>query len=506
MRVKIEAIKSAIDKVSALTSDIKTVPGILLELGGTTLKVCFSDGHKSVIDYVSVEKDETDVDGSYVVGYDQFKRAIDNCMPSGKIVVSDVQITFKANNIFCVSVEQHYIVKDENGEIASDKKMATKKMDVAWTVPGSDIKSSILSRMKYNEIFEAKADDGSDLAVDTFDRKELIDALNKTSVEKGRQIYVSSKTQCAFVANQAHVTSVPISKYAELSQEDKDEILGSLRQSGQFDDATIGKAFADACAKAVNRVHYSLSITQTVTCAIVNVLSKASSDTVYLYTKDKYCNIFIDNEETGEKVGLWFEMPKASMAHIGALERYSTASYTTYMLTFFREFLVDIIKSVANNAKSEKIELKFVETANENPSSNVDLVINADNSAASIADTYSINADSVIDASNSLIGKSFKISIKVIQDMLAQLKTDLVAFDLCVSEQNTYVRLSELNYDNLQKAFVESRQAAQSSWNPAEHDGVAFDPATTPTPVEIKTKFMRRDDVLMTKQYTILSN
>lgn len=493
MIVNIKDITSAIHKVADITSGDKTIPGLMFKLYKNEadegkLSICYSDGHKSLIEEINAIIEDTDHIGDIVVSFEQMLRAIGNCQPSGIIRVSDVKITYLENNIIRVSADQSMDIVDNEGNVVGERKLAVKKMDISWIEPGSDMRSSILNRMKYDTIFEP---DGT---VDTYERAELMDILSRTSVEKGKNVYISANIQEAFVANQAHVTSVPIKKN-EISLEDTDIIRGELVERGEYTE----EKFNEEVKKRENRVSQSVVIAQNIAKALIGILNKCSSDTVSVHRKDKYCNIIVENDT--EKVGIWFEMAQASKAHIGSLERYSSLEYKNYQILFLREFLANNIKSALDSAKSDKVALRFEDTELEVPTCSKDLVIASTNAGASIADSYRVNPDDIVDEAGDIDTKQFNISLKVLSDMMAQIKTDYVAFDINVGENDTTcIRIAEVDAEKLATEYSNARKLTEKR---CAETGVAFDPNTTPTPVDIKTGY--RLSTLNVKQFTILS-
>ena len=486
MRVEITKITSAINKISDLTSGDKIIPGVMLTLSENKLDVCYSDGNKSFIETLEVETDETDRMGSIVVELKQIQRAVSNCQPSGIIKVSDIYIKYNEKTI-TVSADQIFERKDAEGNIVDSRKLAKKSMDILWVEPGASMKTSILNRMKYDDIFE------SDGLADEFDKAELMDALAKTSVEKGKQIYFSVKTQHIFVANQAHLTSVPISGFGELSMEDQDIIRAELSEAGTLTDEN----FKAAVENRKNRMHYSVCINQAVSKALIGVLGKTNADKVYLHTKDKACNIYIDSED--ERVGIWFEMAQASKIHLGTLERYSALQYTTHQLTFIREFLADSVKSALNSSNGDKTAFKFI--AEED---GLKLVIACGSASASISDTYKILVDDAkYTEENSIVDKTFNVSLKVFSDMLAQLKTTNVALDFeCSADGSASIRLAEIDEEKMMSAYNKMRDETAKRVGQSRE---VIDDMSNPvaTPLDIRMSF--RSDSLGTKQYTMLA-
>lgn len=489
MRVDIKKITNIINKISDITSGDKLIPGVLLNLSnddGGKLQVCYTDGHKALTEEIDVTVEEGDNIGGIIVTYEQFLRAVNNCQPSGKIKVDEMVIKYLDNQIIRISADQTYEVVTEDGSSQS-RKMATKKMDIAWTVPGSELKSSILLRTKYNEIFE---DDGQS---DEYDKDELIDALTKTSAEKGRQIYLSSNTQTAFVANQAHATVVPISKAKELTEEEKNIIVADLTAAGQYTPENFDKRVSDEEI----RIHQSVMLTQQMAKSLVSILGKTDADKVYVFRREKLCNIYINSDT--EKVGVMFEMPAASKAHLGAIERYNSLGYKSCQLLFVKEFLDNNIKSAITAAKTDKVQLRFENTELEGAATPFDLIIPCGNSSASVADTYRVNPDDIIDPSGNTLGRTFNISLKVLSDMMAQLKTELIAMDANVTEDGTVcLRVSEIDKDKYSEEYVRIRQNLAQTV-------AGFDINSTPTPVENKLLIREATGVMKTKQYTMLA-
>lgn len=488
MKVSVNKITSAINKINDITSGDKQIPGVMLDLSENLLKVCYTDGHKSFIEHIEVETEETDKMGAVVVDFAMIKRAIDNCQPSGIIKIDEIVFEYK-EKVITISADQKFNAVDGDGNVVGTQKMGKKSMDLAWVEPGSDMKSSLLLRMNYADIFES---DGVD---DEFDKKEFLDALARTSVEKGKQVYLSTKTQTIFVANQAHVTSVPVSKGKTLSQEELDTIRAELTEAGTFTE----DAYKAAVEKAENRMHYAVVMTQAIAKAVIGVFAKTNSDKVYLHTKDKFCSIFIDTED--EHIGFWFEMAQASKAHIGSLERYNSLKYQSYQTSFLREFLANNVKSALNVTKNEKVTFEF---ANNEDTGMLELVIAAGSSASSVSDSYRTALSTVTDPEGTLVGKKFTVALKVFSDMLEQLKSDNVTLDFECNDGATCIRLAELNFVVETEEYKKAREMTKKL---CEEQGVEYfdtnTPTPTPTPVELKWAY--RDKTLNVKQFTMLA-
>lgn len=497
MRIDSSIFKSAIDKVTILTSGDKQIPGIMfrpIKLDGdefiSAMDVCYSDGHKSLIETIPVTGTNGDNLTNMVVEYEAISKLIKQMQSTGSIKIGEIVVDFIENQIMRFSATQFLEITDESGNVTDARQLGKKTIDVAWIAPDSNLKASILNRMKYENIFNIEG------TADEYSRDELVSALARTSAEKGRNIYISANVQSVFVANQAHVTCVPVSPMDEPSEEEKNIIIAELSEAGNYNEQT----FEAELQKRRNRVHQSVVIAQPVAKAIVGILQKCDSEKVLVHrTDNKYCNLVIENDN--EKVGIWFEMSTASKAHIGSLEKYSALDYKSYQVMFIREFLDNNIKSAMESAKNDKNVIKFEDTTLENPTVDLDLVISGTNYGASVVNSYRVNPDNIVDPTGDIKDKQFNISLKVFADMLAQLKTEYVALDFNVDASGTTcIRLAEIDTGKFAEEYRKARVATEEL---CKQKGVEFDPTSTPTPVELRLDF--RANTLLTKQYTILA-
>lgn len=482
MQIALGKITDAINVISDITTGDKQIPGVMLDLNGSTLKVCYSDGHKATIQDVEVEPEADDHQGQVVVEFALLLRAIQNCQPSGIIKVSKVQFKYLADNIISVMADQNLEETDENGAVVDTKKIAEKKMDLKWKEPGSDLRTSILTRTNYANIFASEVND-------TYDRKEFIDDLVRNAVEKGKTVYFSSVNQCAFVSNQSWVTSVPVSQY-EVSQEEKDEIRGKLVEAGTFTD----ESYAKEVAAAEHRIHQSITIRQELAKPLSSILSKFTSDKVYVNKEASNCNIYIDSDT--EKFGVWFEMPSAQKTATGALSRYNEMKFGNYQITFIKDFLDNNIKSALNATKSERVQFKFQPSTED--ASMLQLVIEGGSASASTADTYRITPSDIVDVANDLSTKAFNISLDAFNQMLSQIKTSYVAVDFNVDADMVCMRVAELDDEKLEtvvgKIVADTKQKYAA--NMADPNYI----------VELnQLKINARTSVIKTRQFSMLA-
>jgi hypothetical protein len=291
-----------------------------------------------------------------------------------------------------------------------------------------------------------------------------------------------------------------------MEKADIDTLRAELQEENQYaNPEDLEAAVNEAVKKAESRIHSSVSMTQGIAKSIIGILSKTSADTVYLFTRDKYCNIYINNvdeanKENSEVVGIWFEMATVSRAHTSAVERYTSLKYRSYHTLFIREFLADNIKSALSATKNEKIVMKFIKKEDEEFPV---LSIAAGSDSASISDNYAIEPSSIVDEANNITEKQFNVSLKVFSDMLSQLKTEYVAYDFDVAEDgSTSIRLSEVDTALLVQGYKDAREYTKQLCEQQNIPFVADGENATPTPAQIR--YDLRDRTLLTKQFTML--
>ena len=474
MRVDINDITKALSMVSCQAAGEKTVPGVMLVINNDELRVCYSDGHKAFISKLDAISEEGDITGKIVVPYESIIKAIGSLQPSGSITVRDVKIGFTSN---AATFEVTYELKVDKGEEVTYRNMGKNVQEVPYinVETTNDQKAKLLNRMDYDTIFNATT-------YDEWNRKELVDILTTTSKEKSRNIYFSPKSQLSFVVNTSYTCAIPFTK-KELKDEDKNTLLADLKAAG------TEESYTDELAKLERRCNNQTVLGSNVAKATADILNKLpDNDTyekVFVHIKDGYLCIFTGDD----KVGVYVEQAKGSRVHISSFDRFANMDYSKFQINFTREFLQNSIKHIVNSSKNEKIIFTFKDSET-NPGF-VELLIVSQNASASSNGTFSVLVDTYSSKDNAnLSGTAFTVNIKAFADMLAQLKSDMIAMDISVEEAGqTCMRLAEVNIDKLRSKWGETRSRLGLA------DGVE-------TPVEEKMAY--RFATLDTCQYTMI--
>lgn len=503
MKISIETLKAAYDKIAALTSGDKTIPGVMFNIYAEEdsapdengvqsgkMDVCYNSGKKAFIETVSVEIEEGDRLGKMVVSFEKLGEAISKCMSKGSIKVDNVHFQF-IDKIIRIKATQYMCTYDENGEVANAQTVGRVETDLLGNDVSADKKTELLNRMDYNSIFNPVG------TPDEYDRTEFVDILGRVSVEKGRNIYVSGHTHSVFVQNQAHLTSVPVSLYDELSDDEITALKSRMVEAGKTD-LSPEAVEAEALIQR-KRVHSSLVIPQQIAKALATILGKCDSDEIKVHVADKiYCNVVAgDNDE--ERVGIWFEMASPNKTQTETFKIYESTEYTNYQITFIKDVLELAVRNATSSSTNDKTALMFKDTKLEDAVMPISMFISGSNSIASVKDEYEVNLDDLAAPVDDLKDKQFTISLKVFSDMLAQIKTPHVAFDINISENRALLRLAEIDEGEQVKQYTAARAKLAEDY---AAQGKDFDPNSTPTPFEYKAAF--RKDVLKCKQYTTI--
>ena len=469
MKLLVKDITSAVSKVTELVSGEKVVPGVLLRIGNNEMSVCYTDGRKTLCEPIEVESEDGDITGDIVIDYNRLIGALSNCQPSGRIVVDYITFKFEDNKTIKIEAEQKCLIS-EDGETEEYKVMAVKQMKLNWADVNSNLRTSILGRVDYNSLFELTT-------YDVWDIEEIIDILSKTSTEKGKVIYMSPLIQKVFVANLAHVTSVPVSQL-EVTPLDAETLRVELIEDGKEDE------YEEKLRLMGNRLRFPATLTTVAAkqlCGILNKVGKGIK--VYTHTENGFFTLVTEDN----KVGIMLDMPEGSKAQTSQFDKFSAIKYDSYQMNFVREFIADAVKSAIVSTNAEKLTFSFDRTE----AGEVELIITASNSTASINDTYRVITEDCIEMLDDICNRQMKVSLNIFNSMLSQLKSDIISMDLSILADGTAcIRLADIDMDTAREEYFGARQRLGLT-------------DIDPTPEEEKVKY--RVKTLRTTQYTMIA-
>ncbi len=388
MQVSVDKISQAIAKVRKFADGTKNVPGIMLDISGELMKVCYSDGKKSIIEKIDIQQDEPAIEGKIVVPYARITSVIDACQPSGPVYTSDLSICCENDNCLELSAVKKIKMQGKAEGEVEEKVVSKFAQKISYAKPESSVQYGILSRMDYESIFQGDKFDVWDIA-------EFKGVLAKTSKEKNRVVYISSSRKSAFISNLAHFTNIPVT---------------SCDTSGMTIATNIGTA-------------------------LVDIVSKMNGSKISICTKDnRYCNIISEDE----KVGVWFEMAPASKIDVATLERYESKQYTKYNLVFCKPALQNVIASAMSVDNNEKTIMSFEQMVNG------EVAIRISSNNGSVDNSFNVILEDYKDRDNDMLGSKVPVGLAVLYSMIDNCEQPYISMDISVDDGGTYIKISDI--------------------------------------------------------------
>ncbi len=386
MIVSLEKLTQAMNKVRKFAEGRKDVPGVMLDISTDKMKICYSDGKKSVIEIIDILSNDENFSGKVIVPYVRITGVIDACQPSGPVFTSDVQLTLGEDGILTVRALKR--IKVAAGEDVEDKVISKFEQKLNYYSPDASIQYQVISRMDYNSIFSGES-------FDVWEKADLVEALARTSGEKGKTVYVSGQSHIAFVANTASVTVVPL----------KD------------------------CEK------HGFSVPTLVSGSLVDMINKFPGEKVLVHVSEgRYANISSEDNT----VGIWFEMVAANRMDLASLQKYQEKAYSKYNLVFCRPALLNILDCAIKADNNEKTTLTFFKEAGQT----IMRIVSAGNGGSTFND-FSLVSELCLDADKDIDNAKIPVSLKSLYDMISNCNEYYVSLAFDVEANNTFIRVGD---------------------------------------------------------------
>ena len=424
MIVNFRDLELAVQKVKGLASDMKTVPGILLDIRDNEILVCYSDGKKSMVEKIDALVGENERLGQIVLAYASFLSAIEACQPSGILEVPEIEITVEdlARNELKITARKYvreYSGDDDEGDLREATKFT---QSITYSYPDPNGRSAVLSRANYDLILEGEE-------YDEWSKDYLRELLGKMSKEDGKVIYFSRVVGAAYVVNLAYLGIV------------KTDVIKDH-----------GFSIHTKMAKVVN-----------------DIVGKVTGDTIRLTLEDgRYCKMRSDDG----KFGLWFEIAPVTQMDGTTLKRYESKEYTTYSLVMLKSALENAIKCAAATDKNEKTSLKFKRAPIEDDVRKAELelkdaqesmdgarvavasrALDRENNrvvaemnvgAASTSNNFQVAVTKVDGNVDDLVNDEIVVNLKVLQDILSNCLNNYIVLDVSSDPTGVYIRVSDV--------------------------------------------------------------
>ena len=117
MQVSLEKLTQAMQKVKKFADDNKNVPGVMLDINENSMKVCYSDGKRAIVEKLDILQGQEPIQGKIVVPYKRLMEIIESCQPSGILATSDFDIEFGSDNIMTINYAKKIKLAPKKGEV-----------------------------------------------------------------------------------------------------------------------------------------------------------------------------------------------------------------------------------------------------------------------------------------------------------------------------------------------------------------------------------------------------
>lgn len=430
MFINSDELNKAVDHISLVASMDKAQPGILFDIMDDSIEVYYNTQQKAIKKTISavVEPDETH--GKVIFDYKRFIDTISTCKSSGDIKVGDIELTLATNaNMTSAGgsgIATLRVVKTmemaTGPDTVEDKVVSTTSHELSWWLPNDlSTKQKILTQPACDDMFK-------EVDAESWDKDELCKSFADVSTGDAKVVYVTSKYEGMFAANTNSLVYVK-TKTAP----------GRVMQ------------LQTSCVKALIGIFNSIDSDE----VMVNTINGADG-------KLFACLFFTPDHKTS----VYLAATTLISAQVSGLARYHEISYTSYQASMVNSVVKDILKSAVSLSASTKGTIKFAPAED----GGVDAVIVAENTGASVSNTYNIrctafNSGTPIDEHETLIF-SLSTDLKLLLDIVNSNKLGYVGFDIFKDEKRAYLRVGFFSQEDsyeVTKAMIEAKKQVQES-------------------------------------------
>lgn len=420
MFINADELNLAINRISNIASLDKKQPGILFNIFDDHIDVYYNYIERAIINTVRASVSPDEIHGKVVFDYKRITDILKNCKSSGIIKVGNIELTLKTNpdgtGTANISVVKKIDRTDGNGKLIQEP-VSTNTYDLSWTpVEKLTISQKILNNPACEDMF-------SESESVVWDKADFINIMSNVSGGDAKTIYLSKKYNGAFAVN---------TNNSVLANYD-----GQIEKSMQFSTNEI---------KAIISILGSLNVDQVKMNTIINAEGKP------------FANLIFTEDHT---LSIYSKSLASSPVHISTINKYTGINYKMYNFTILNEILSSNLKDMLDVIDSENGIIDFRRYKD----GKVVAIFKADNTGASVSNTYEIVCDSFnsmeelgdINNADSVSIISIKTNLKVLYSIVSKNKFNNIAFDVAVnsSNDNVNVRIGFIDDSRMYDAILE---------------------------------------------------
>lgn len=419
MFISAEHIIKAMSFVGSLASLDKNQPGIAFDIGNDSIVVNYNTNDKAIVYTIPASIGEDDIKGKVIFDYQRLIDTLNAAKPSGMIKTNDIEIKLSNKpdgsgiaNIRIVKV----IDNSSDGEETTSRVVSANNHQLSWwSENNATIKQKVLTKPICENLFDEEN-------AETWDKDDLLGTLNSVNNGDAKVVYMYPSIGGAFESNTNSLV------YAKSKHSPEKQIVLNTAII-----PSLSTIFSDTDEIMVN-----------------NLDNNGSAYAYIFFTPDHKISVYT-------KAGNKSQTHNARMKQLGKIE------YRDAQASFITDVIKDILKSAVSINTAANAEITFVKSED-----GVDMVITAENSGASVNNSYNIKCTSFntkldVDENSDKI-MSFSVNLKQFYDEVSKNKENYTALDFFVGPDRTFMRVGFFDIEeanSVKNKLIEKKRAEQ---------------------------------------------
>ena len=425
MFISAENIIKAMSFISSIASMDKNQPGIAFDIGDDSIVVNYSSNDKAIVYTIPADIEDSDIKGKVIFDYQRMIDTMNTAKPSGIIKTNDIEIKLSTradgSGIADIKIVKAIETPNEDSDTNTSRIVSVNNHQLGWwNESNATIKQKVLTKPICDNMFNEDQ-------AETWDREDFINTLNSVNYGDAKVVYMYPSIHGAFESNTNSLVYAKSNHYPE-----KMLILNT--------------AIIPALSTVFNESEEIM----------VNTIENNGSTYAFIFfTPDHKASIY---SKAGNK----------SQTHNARMKQFGGMKYQDIQASFITDVIKDILKSAVSINTAANAEIKFIRTEDE-----VDMVITAENSGASVNNSYNIKCTAfntkMADDENSDKIMSFTVNLKQFYDEVSKNKENYTALDFFVGPDRTFVRIGFFDIEDANKVRVRKLEEKKNeSENPDE--------------------------------------
>lgn len=428
MFINAEKLNEAMGFVTSIANLDKTPPGIMFNIKDDSIVVIYSTGDRAIQHEIPAAVAEDEIHGSVIFDYQRLADTLLGSKASGIIKVNDVEFKLDkkpdGSGIANIKIVKAIDIPGNEGEEDTSRVVSVNNHELSWWSPETaTLKQKALTKPVCEDIFDENG-------AETWDSSEFLSMLNGVNSGDAKVVYVSPNI------------------------------------NGAFENNTNSLVYT----KSKTEFKHALVMTTNIIPSLTTIFSKTDDMMVNTIENDGklFACIFFTPEH---KTAVYTKAGTRVQTHGVRMQQNQKIAYRDLQASFMSDVLKDILKSAVSLNSAVNGVIKFV------PSDDgVNMVITAENSGASVNNTYNVactsfNSNIEVDENSDHIMK-FTVNLKQFYDEISRNKCNYTALDFFCGPDRTYMRIG---FFDIEEAARVREQVITKKHNEMSEAGEAVD-------------------------------